>query len=139
MSSTPSLFERLYTDHKRVEEVLEQKRQELKAAELKGCTFKPKTNTISRRRSGGDPEVRATLTRRCCAFCVVVAIDVVVSFVVMLMMLLVMLSRALGSQVWNRLYAESQTNADVHKLWAELKKREEVEGCTFKPAVSVQP
>ena len=63
VSSTPSLFERLYTDHKRVEEVLEQKRQELKAAELKGCTFKPKTNTISRRRSGGDPEVRAVL---CC-------------------------------------------------------------------------
>ena len=40
-------------------------------------------------------------------------------------------------QVWNRLYAESQTNADVHKLWAELKKREEVEGCTFKPTVRV--
>ncbi len=39
-------------------------------------------------------------------------------------------------QVWNRLYAESQTNADVHQLWAELKKNEEVQGCTFKPVVN---
>ena len=57
VSSVPSLFERLYTDHKRVEDLLEAKRKELADAEVAECTFKPKTNAISRR-EGGDPEVR---------------------------------------------------------------------------------
>ncbi len=40
------------------------------------------------------------------------------------------------SQVWNRLYEESMTNQEVHVLWQQLKQKEEVEGCTFRPAVN---
>lgn len=49
---TAAVFDRLYRDHCRVEEVLEKKRQDLVQKELEACTFKPKTNAIQR--EGGD-------------------------------------------------------------------------------------
>lgn len=47
-SEGPTVFSRLYSDHSRVADLLQQKREQLAAKEVAECTFKPATNVIAR-------------------------------------------------------------------------------------------
>jgi hypothetical protein len=57
MDST-TVYDRLYGERKRVEELLEAKRRELQHAEVAECSFAPRTNSAGRRRPTSEPPVR---------------------------------------------------------------------------------
>ncbi len=58
-ASGDTVYERLHTDGKRVDETLAAKRRAKQLAELEQCTFAPRTNTAARR-SGAEPPVRGS-------------------------------------------------------------------------------
>ena len=56
-SHADTVYDRLHTESKRVQEAIEAKRRAKEEAELAECTFAPRTNVVARRGSSQDPPV----------------------------------------------------------------------------------